>query len=437
MSLIIRNAPMRFVTLWLLAVTLFALTPLAARKVPRPPLDPALRLAAYIREHSAATDKIFAWGYNPDIYMYANRSPASRFLYCTFQTGLIPWTNEAPGIDTSYAIVPGSMETLLADLRRNHAAFIVDCGVGPHRRFVKYPLEKFAPLHAYVSANYVEIDPATFLPQGFRLFMARDSVRPRREAGDGSNLHPAPLLSGVAEGYRFTVSAEETQKTDLQRLALELDGVELAAVRFPPARSMKFQIEIPPSQTAASHRLEAVADWADGTRTRSAPLTTAIVSLRITEEQRTLFALPRIFGAVPAAGVRALLPPYVSLIDGERNFQLHAPSLLRYPLPENATGVRGRFGIQPGAYAANNKAPTDGAEFIIRTVAPNGKGRVRLYKWLRPAIVPKDRPEQMFQIPLDGLSAGESLEFEITPGPDGNPASDWAFWSDLMLEVSP
>src|SRR5690606_3900740 len=114
-------------------------------------------------------DKIFVWGYNPDIYLYADRSPASRFLYCSFQTGLIPWTNEAPGIDTNYAIVPGSMDTLLRELGKDRPVFVVDCSAGPHRRFSKYPLKDFPALEEFLKTNYVELDPATFVLRGFRV----------------------------------------------------------------------------------------------------------------------------------------------------------------------------------------------------------------------------------------------------------------------------
>ncbi|MEO7598759.1 MAG: glycosyltransferase family 39 protein, partial [Opitutus sp.] len=136
-------------------------TPLGARKVAPPPVDPAIPIASFIRAHSTPADKIFVWGYNPDIYLYANRAPASRFFYCSFQTGLIPWTNEVPGVDTTYAIVRGSMETLLADLARHPPAFIVDCGVGPHRRFSKYPVQNFDVLYSLIQSHYVEVDPSS------------------------------------------------------------------------------------------------------------------------------------------------------------------------------------------------------------------------------------------------------------------------------------
>jgi 4-amino-4-deoxy-L-arabinose transferase-like glycosyltransferase len=409
--------------------------PPAARHEPLPPKDPALPIADYIQQHSDPTDKIFVWGFNPDIYMYAHRAPGSRYLYCTFQTGLIPWTNEAPEIDTRYAIVPGAMDTLLDDLRRNRPTFIVDCGVGPHRRFSKYPLQNFAPLAEFVAEKYVEVDPATFRARGFRLFIIRDTQGPIARASDGRGQHPLPMVSGPTTANTF-IAAAESPSAALVRLALEADGVEAAAVRLRPSASLKYQAAVPVQNSSASRKVRAVADWSDGTRTVSESLTAIPELLDTSENQRRAFALPMVAGAVTAEGVRAYIDPNVSTADGETHFNLHAPSLLRYALPPRAIGVRGRFAIVPGAYAPENKGPTDGAVFIVRRISKEGS-KVLFEKYLRPASEPADRSRQAFHVDLPQTSDAAELEFEISPGPHGNIASDWAYWIDLMLEVSP
>jgi hypothetical protein len=98
--------------------------------------------------------------------------------------------------------------------------------------------------------------------------------------------------------------------------------------------------------------------------------------------------------------------------------------------------VRGKFGIPPGAYAADNQGPSDGAGFIIRLVTTDGKTRVLLDRVLNPARNASDRPVQSFHLQLGELTAPGRLEFEITAGPSGNAASDWTFWSDITLETS-
>ncbi|WP_438479509.1 ArnT family glycosyltransferase [Oleiharenicola lentus] len=137
------------------------------------PIDPSVRVAEYIKAHTQSDDRIFVWGYHPDIYLFSDRKPASRFVYGSFLSGLIPWTNTAMDKDTSYAIVPGARETLLNELTSSRPAFIVDCSAGPNRYWQKYPLDTFPALRDYIKAHYQLCEAGQFVPQGFRLFQLR------------------------------------------------------------------------------------------------------------------------------------------------------------------------------------------------------------------------------------------------------------------------
>lgn len=142
------------------------------------PVDPSVRVAEFIQAHSVAEERIFVWGYHPDIYLFADRKPASRFVYASFLSGLIPWTNTAPDRDTRYAIVPGARETLLRELAARRPAFIVDCSAGPNRSWQKYPLDTFPALRDFIRANYRPVEAGQFVPQGFRLFQRRPAGAP-------------------------------------------------------------------------------------------------------------------------------------------------------------------------------------------------------------------------------------------------------------------
>ncbi|MCC5021634.1 MAG: hypothetical protein J6386_01955 [Candidatus Synoicihabitans palmerolidicus] len=63
-------------------------------------------LQAFAQRHSKSNARWFVWGYFPEIYGWVQRLPASRFVYVNFLTGMIPWTNQEPSADTSYAIAP-------------------------------------------------------------------------------------------------------------------------------------------------------------------------------------------------------------------------------------------------------------------------------------------------------------------------------------------
>lgn len=303
--------------------------------------DPSLRVAAYIRDHSEPNDRIFVWGFHADIYLYSNRRPASRYVFTTFQTGMIPWTNVAPHIDTHYAIVPGTMEKLLADLSARPPRFIVDCSAGPNRSWQKYPIDNYPDLHAFIRARYQQVESYQFVPQGFHLYQVRN---PGEAATD----------------------ATETS--------------------------------LPADKTA-------------------------------------VLKLPTL--GTPRVPIRASAPHGANLttVDGRLEYFAHAPSSLVYRLPANAAVLRGGFGIRSGAYAPENRGPTDGAEFIIRWRPAGGAEQILLRRLLRPRDEPADRGIQSFRVSLPPHQGGE-LELVIATGPFENSASDWTFWSDLVLENS-
>lgn len=189
--------PVRAAAVLLLAVVGYEAgsTALAARGRTLPE-DPSRRVATYIRGHSQPDDRIFVWGFHPDIYLYADRRPASRYLFASFQTGMIPWTNTAPTLDTSYAIVPGTMEKLLADLMARPPAYIVDCSAGPNRYWQKYPPENYPPFANLIRTRYRQVEAHRFVPQGFRLYQIRRPEDPAAtEDPDSSLLSPSVTAS--------------------------------------------------------------------------------------------------------------------------------------------------------------------------------------------------------------------------------------------------
>jgi hypothetical protein len=308
------------------------------------PVDPSIRVANYIRTHSAPADRIFVWGFHPDIYGFADRLPASRYLFASFVTGLIPWTNTAPERDTTYAIVPGAMENLLHDLTARPPLFIVDCSAGAYNRhWQKYPLEKFPVLRDFIRSRYRVVKSEEFVPQGFRLFQLRAPGEPAEDPGVTREL-PVEIASTLKLGA----------------LAASLE----------PVRA-------------------------------SAP-----------------------FGADR------------TLTDGRLEYFMHAPATLVYRIPAGYGALRGGFGFRPAAYGPENQSPTDGAEFVIRWRPAAGSEQVLLRRLLRPRDEPSDRSLQSFHVILPSPDGGE-LELAINPGPTDNPASDWTFWTDLLLEKFP
>ena len=123
----------------------------------------------------------------------------------------------------------------------------------------------------------------------------------------------------------------------------------------------------------------------------------------------------------------------LSMVDGRLEYFAHAPSSLVYRLSPEAAALRGGFGIRAGAYAPENQGPTDGAEFIIRWRPDSGTEQVLLRRLLRPREEAADRGLHSFQVHLPPHQGGE-LELLIGTGSADNSASDWTFWTDLLLE---
>jgi hypothetical protein len=114
----------------------------------------ATAAARHIRAGSNADDRIFVWGMRPHVYAYARRVPATRFVTCTFLTGLVPWERSAPADDTSIWIVPGAWDLLMADLERERPLFIVDAAQDHLFGAGGYAISRFPRLAAFLRDGY-------------------------------------------------------------------------------------------------------------------------------------------------------------------------------------------------------------------------------------------------------------------------------------------
>jgi hypothetical protein len=115
--------------------------------------------------------------------------------------------------------------------------------------------------------------------------------------------------------------------------------------------------------------------------------------------------------------------------DGVTALSCHPDSDLWVPAPAGATGIRWEFGILSTAYERTGSV-TNGVEFNIEGVAPDGKRRRIFRRLLDPAAVPGDRGLQRLVIPYQG-PRGETLVFFTRP--NGGYAFDWAY--SVRIEV--
>jgi hypothetical protein len=144
-------------------------------------VDPTFeRLLGRVRELSAPDESIFVWGYYPEIYLLAPRRPASRYSNTNYLTGLLPWENHAPGLDTSEHIVPGAWDILLRELTATRPSLVIDTVPGNHRYYRKYPIAEYPALAAFLGRGYRRVPPVLD-ERGrpyFDLYVRNDSATP-------------------------------------------------------------------------------------------------------------------------------------------------------------------------------------------------------------------------------------------------------------------
>lgn len=394
-------------------------------------LESSLDPANYVRTHSQPDDRIFVWGYNPDFYLYADRRPASRYIYCSFLTGMIPWTNTAPDRDTRYAIVPGTMEILLRDLTAQRPEFFIDTSLGDGRLFRKYPLAKFPPLVAFVSTHYVEVEPWRFRPHGFRVLALKDSAHRGLHplaGGAPSGQLAAPMVVGplTTEPVPVEFEVHGAHSTGrLQRLELLIDGQPTDIFTFDAVAAMTVQFTAHFEKIGCGSRtLAARATTATG-EVRTGPAVVVTCSLEsLPAEQRAAFALTVATPGLPPKIIISSFGASAQLEGDALVYFAHAPSTLIYAVPPKAVRLSGRYGFRAGAYTAGNRGHTDGAEFSIELISPHGQRTELMRRLLQPWTIAEDHGEQPFNLLLPNYAAGRKLELNITSGPANNSASD-------------
>jgi hypothetical protein len=122
-------------------------------KPPRPKVAQEA-LIDFVARATRPDERVFVWGYNPEIYVLSGRRPATRYSNTNYLTGMLPWENHRPGIDTSEHIVAGAWDILFEELDATPPILVIDTSVGDHRYYGKYPLSKFPRLERYLQGHY-------------------------------------------------------------------------------------------------------------------------------------------------------------------------------------------------------------------------------------------------------------------------------------------
>jgi hypothetical protein len=107
----------------------------------------------FLHEKTKPSDSIFIWGFAPVPYVACNRRAASRYVFTIYPAGVVPWVI-APRETEEARVVPGSREILLADLRKDMPAAILD----EKDSMMGRSMMDYEFMRTFVTTNYCEYE---------------------------------------------------------------------------------------------------------------------------------------------------------------------------------------------------------------------------------------------------------------------------------------
>lgn len=121
-------------------------------------IDPDFTPATdYVKNHTDPEDTVFVWGWFTPLYVYAERTPSSRFVYTCIHTGYKKGDDpdEKDRSDVTWDLIPEAWDMLEKDLIEEPPEIIMDSSPGNFHAFGRYPIKDFPVLDKIVREHYV------------------------------------------------------------------------------------------------------------------------------------------------------------------------------------------------------------------------------------------------------------------------------------------
>ncbi len=378
-----------------------------------------------IKARTRPDARIFVWGYEPELHVFSERLPNTRFIYSVFLTGLIPWTNLDALKNTDYAIIPGAWDAFWHDFTRRPPTMIAD--THGNRGFLKYPLRQQKRLWSIIEREYVEVAVDYATARGYTLYQhgaPAPETKLQTLPDDARVQLTAPARSAPA-----TLKIPVNAPAGTTAVDLYFDGRPYRRVENFGSQTVQTSFFVLESDlTLGSHLLRAVARGAQDIASSSHTLTiepAATAALHFDGP-------PLVFGS------RKIMPVESETITGlpivlrhdSGQWDAHAPSRLVYIRPDGLTQVDFTFGIRSGAFDGSNPQNTDGVDVSVYFEDASGKQSQLYLRNLDPVGNEGDRKPVTGHANLPGVTGGKII-FRITPGPMNNPAFDWSYWTRI------
>ena len=113
----------------------------------------------------------------------------------------------------------------------------------------------------------------------------------------------------------------------------------------------------------------------------------------------------------------------------------HSPSRAVFPLEGTERELNMTFGIETGAYTADRA--TDGVTIIVELTPPGSAAKTIFRRHLDPLKTASDRGPQTEHILLPTFPLGSKLSLRADPGPTGNDAWDWSYFTQFEVKRGP
>lgn len=370
-------------------------------------------------------ERIFIWGYYPEIYFHAQRRPANRFIYTNFVTGMIPWTNVDPFIDTAYAVAPNAAKKMAKDFAQHPPALIVDSQLG--RGYVKYPIARQDFLWAQIVSDYAHVEVAETASTGMRFFRRLNPVEPALIAVPNW----PTMLALVVAGRTSRIENESSQievkgPKGADRLELVVNNRVVSSLRHRIDAPIDVRFFIPGDHFSAQH----VTVRASGPKIRgqSAPIDFS----QYARQQRA--TPPR--GPTLNIGEIKIRPDHLYAISdttipySELNgaWQTQAPARIEYACPPEINRITFSHGMHPA-----HIHDSDGYDVAVNWIPIHGESQ-RL--WTKRNT---HRSSDLFQeiqhetVDLPPRGAGK-LEIQFSTGAHGNYHHDRLFLGPIEAE---
>lgn len=375
-----------------------------------------------VQEFSAKRERIFVWGYYPEIYFFSHRLPATRFIYANFVTGLIPWTNLDPLIDTAQSAVPDSTAQLHADWQRHPPALVVD--TGGNRGYIKYPLHAQVGMWDRIRAGYAQVNAAEAERLGIRLFRRLRALEPNPLPG---NLRSNPGIT--VSGYRSYQRGEPPRlrvnaPAGTRRLELYAAGERIADLDHPETKPVDVLFFADLERPAGTDFRVVVTTAAGPTISESFDFGSYARAVRDEQLAGPELHLER-FDVLPLS-VDTLGGKPVPSPAMKGFWKITAPMELEYSFPVGLQSLDFVHGLEMEAWGHS-----DGYDLVLEHRDDDGRRTVLLRQRLHPQTSRPDRELQKKHLALAPLGPGR-LVFRFLAGEHNNANFDWIYLGQIQ-----